>query len=213
MTEISNRRHFLKTSSLIVGASAAPFIRAQSKSGKKYKTALIGSGWWGMNILRVAIEDGSCDVVALCDVDSDELEVSADEVEGLTGKIPNMYRDYREMLEKEDIEIAIISTPDHWHALQAIACVEAGAHVFVEKPFGTDDRECELLCDLAKRKSLIIVVGHVFLFNSSIITLKKIIENGDLGKILHIEAHRTNLGPVRKDVNSQCLDMYMFPLW
>ena len=69
---------------VLVSPWTAPWIQAQSKSGKKYRTALIGSGWWGMNILRVAIKDGSCDVVALCDVDSDELEVSADEVDALT---------------------------------------------------------------------------------------------------------------------------------
>jgi len=102
-----------------------------------------------MNILRVAMEDGSCDVVALCDVDSDELEVSADEVDGLSGKFPNMYRDYREMLEKEEIEIAIISMPDHWHALQTIACVEAGAHVFVEKPTGHTIGESRAMVEAA----------------------------------------------------------------
>ena len=75
---------------MLASPLVAPWVKAQSKSGKKYKTALIGSGWWGMNILRVAIKDGSCDVVALCDVDSEELEGSADEVIGLTGKLPKM---------------------------------------------------------------------------------------------------------------------------
>jgi len=74
--------------------------------------------------------------------------------------------------------------------------------VFVEKPFGHDAKECDLLCKLAKEMNLKIVVGHVFLFNASIIALKKIIKSGELGKVLHIEAHRTNLGPVRKDVNA-----------
>lgn len=76
-----NRRKFIQTTAgatMLASPLVAPWVKAQSKSGKKYKTALIGSGWWGMNILRVAIKDGSCDVVALCDVDSDELEVSAD---------------------------------------------------------------------------------------------------------------------------------------
>ena len=70
-----NRRHFLSaTTAGVVASGLSPYILGQAKSGKKYRTALIGSGWWGMNILRVALADGSCDVVALCDVDSDELE-------------------------------------------------------------------------------------------------------------------------------------------
>ncbi|MDG2123939.1 MAG: Gfo/Idh/MocA family oxidoreductase, partial [Verrucomicrobiales bacterium] len=113
------RRQFLKMGggSLVGGLTlAAPFVRAQAKSGKRYRMALIGSGWWGMNILREAWAGGECEVVALCDVDRDALEVSADEVEAETGTMPKVYVDYRELLEKEEIDIAIIATPDHWHA-------------------------------------------------------------------------------------------------
>ena len=91
-----NRRKFVQNAvgtAAFAGSSIAPWVKAKSKSGKKYRTALIGSGWWGMNILSVAIEDGQCDVVALCDVDADALEISADEVDGIAGKIANTYRD------------------------------------------------------------------------------------------------------------------------
>ena len=73
---------------------------------------------------------------------------------------------------------------------------------FVEKPFGQDPEKCTELCEIAEAKKLSIMVGHVFLFNSSILELKKIIDSGELGEIQHIEAHRTNLGPVRKDINA-----------
>jgi len=158
----TTRRQFLHAAAgaaALAGPLAAPWIKAQPKSGRKYRTALIGSGWWGMNILRVAIADGSVDVVALCDVDADELEVSADEVESLTGTLPTTYRDYREMLEKENIEIAIISTPDHWHALQGIACVEAGAHVFVEKPTGHTILESRAMVKAARAADRVVQVG------------------------------------------------------
>ncbi|MDF1815280.1 MAG: Gfo/Idh/MocA family oxidoreductase [Verrucomicrobiales bacterium] len=155
-----NRRQFLSTTAAGVAATGmSPLIIGQDKSGKKYRTALIGSGWWGMNILRVALADGSCDIVALCDVDADELEVSADEVDGLTGKLPKTYRDYREMLEKEDLEIVIISSPDHWHALQAIACVEAGAHVFVEKPTGHTIQESRAMVQASRAADRVVQVG------------------------------------------------------
>ena len=142
-----------------IAAGSAPLIKAQSKPGKKYRTALIGSGWWGMNILRVALEDGRCEAVALCDVDADAAEISADEVEGLTGKLPKSYRDYREMLEKEELDIVIISSPDHWHALQSIACVEAGAHVFVEKPTGHTIMESRAMVNAARAADRVVQVG------------------------------------------------------
>jgi len=92
-----NRRTFL--SATAASFASAPFILGQAKTDRKYRTALIGSGWWGMNILRVALEAGQSEVVALADVDADVLEISADEVLGLTGKLPKTYKDYRELLE------------------------------------------------------------------------------------------------------------------
>lgn len=187
----TNRRHFLQTAAgaaVLSGQILAPWVKAQSKSGKKYRTALIGSGWWGMNILRVALADGSVDVVALCDVDADELEVSADEVEGLTGKMPAMYRDYREMLAKEKIEIAIISTPDHWHALQSIACIEAGAHVFVEKPTGHTILESRAMVKAARANERTVQVGMHRRIGPHHVSGMKFLKDGGAGTIGMIRA-------------------------
>ncbi len=154
------RRDFLVSATAgVASAGVAPLIRGADKSGKRYRTALIGSGWWGMNILRVALADGRCRVDALCDVDAHELEVSADEVEGLTGTMPRAYRDFRELLEKERPEIVIVATPDHWHALQTIAAVEAGAHVFVEKPTGHTIGESRAMVVGARAADRVVQVG------------------------------------------------------
>lgn len=183
-----DRRKFLHTSAATAVAASsvfsAPLIRGQEKkSGKKYRTALIGSGWWGMNILQVAIEHGQADVVALCDVDTDELEVAADQVEGMTGKMPKMYRDYRELLEKENIEIAIISTPDHWHALQGIACIEAGAHVFVEKPTGHTIQESAAMVKSARAEDRIVQVGMHRRIGPHHVSGMKFLKEGNVGDI------------------------------
>ncbi len=168
----------------MLAASTAPTIlSAAPKSGKKYRTALIGSGWWGMNILRVALTDGRCDVVALCDVDADELEVSADEVEGLTGKLPKTYKDYRDMLAAEDIEVAIISTPDHWHALQSIACIEAGAHVFVEKPTGHTIQESRAMVNAARAANRVVQVGMHRRIGPHHVSGMKFLKEGGAGDI------------------------------
>ena len=107
-----NRRDFLKASVASGMAFAAPYILGAGRA-KKYRTALIGSGWWGMNIARAALKSGDCRIVALCDVDENQLNPAAGEIERLSGDKPKKYRDFRELLEREKPEIAIVATPDH----------------------------------------------------------------------------------------------------
>src|SRR5690349_7553995 len=98
------RRTFLKSAAAagaIIAASQSRFVRAQPSADGKYTTALIGSGWWGMNILRSAMAAGHSKVVALCDADADQLDKSAAEVTSKAGEVPRKYGDYRELLEKE----------------------------------------------------------------------------------------------------------------
>ena len=175
------RRHFLKTAT--ASALASPYLATAAKSGKKYRTALIGSGWWGMVILRDAIAAGSADVVALCDVDGDNLELSAEEVTDLTGKAPAKYQDYRELLEKENIEIAIISTPDHWHALQTIDALKAGAHVFVEKPTGHTVLESRAMVETAKAANRVVQVGLHRRIGPHHVEGMEFLKSGAVGKI------------------------------
>ncbi|MCA9138314.1 MAG: Gfo/Idh/MocA family oxidoreductase [Planctomycetales bacterium] len=152
------RRTFIAGTAAATALVSAPKIRAASKD-KKYRTALIGSGWWGMNILREALAAGQTSVVALCDVDQDRLEIAAEEVNDLSGDSPRTYADYRELFEKEDVEIAIIATPDHWHALNTLAAIEAGAHVFIEKPTGHTIGESQAILAASRASDRIIQVG------------------------------------------------------
>jgi predicted dehydrogenase len=151
------RRHFLATTS--AAFASAPFALGQTKTDKKLRTALIGSGWWGMNILREAMAAKRSEIVALCDIDSDVLEVCADEVLELSGDQPRVFKDYREMLAAEKPEIVIIATPDHWHALPAIAALEAGAHLFLEKPTGHTIGESQAILATARASGKVIQMG------------------------------------------------------
>jgi predicted dehydrogenase len=154
-----NRRQFLNTTAATgIALSGAPFIRAAPKA-KQYRTALIGSGWWGMNILRDAMAAGKCQPVALCDVDQDALELAAEEVSDLTNTKPNTYTDFRELLDQEKIDIAIVATPDHWHALNTIRAIEQGAHVFVEKPTGHTIQESRAIVNAAHAADRVVQVG------------------------------------------------------
>lgn len=153
----TNRRDFIKTTVAAgVGFSTLPILGAQNK---KYTTALVGSGWWGMNILRCAIESGECKVVAMCDVDENQLGPAVAEVQKLSGEQPKKYKDYRDLLAREKPEIVIVGTPDHWHPLVMIAAVESGAHVYVEKPIGHTIREGRAMVRAARANNRIVQVG------------------------------------------------------
>src|SRR5690242_18548423 len=95
-TNDMNRRTFLKSTGLFL--ASAPYIIGQTNPAK-YRTALIGCGWWGKNILKEAAASKRCQITALCDVDGDGLEVAADQVNGWNGDSPKTYKDHRELLE------------------------------------------------------------------------------------------------------------------
>jgi predicted dehydrogenase len=178
----TNRRAFLRS----IGAAGlafgtGPLIRAQGKG--KYRTALVGTGWWGMNLLREALAAGKSKVAGLCDVDPRALEVSADEIKDMTGEEPKKYRDFRELLEKEKPEIVIIATPDHWHALQTIAAVRAGAHVLVEKPTGHTIRESRAMVKAARDAGRVVQVGLHRRVGPHFVSGMKFLKEGGAGKI------------------------------
>ena len=154
-----SRRSFVQTSLAAGAALSAPNLLLASKAEKKYRTALIGSGWWGTNILREAIRSDECQVVALCDVDDHQLDVALAEVGKLSSDQPKKYKDYRELLDREKPEIVIVATPDHWHPLIMIAAVKAGAHVYVEKPIGHTVREGRAMVKAARDNDRVVQVG------------------------------------------------------
>ena len=155
-----NRRTFLH-SSAAAGALAAFSIktRAAEKSGRKYRTALVGCGWWGGNIVGEAMASGACEIVGLCDVDDRQLALKVEQVAKVTSDQPKKYRDYRELLAKEKPEIVIVATPDHWHALPTIAAVKAGAHVYVDKPIAHTIGEGRAMVRAARAANRVVQVG------------------------------------------------------
>lgn len=176
------RRTFLRTAaSASIALNAIPIIGADST--KKYRTALIGSGWWGMNILREAMTSGRIKVCALCDVHEDKLTQGSDDVKNDSGDEPKKYKDYRELLDKEKPEIVIIGTPDHWHALQAIAACKAGAHVYVEKPTGHTVNESRAMVKAAKDAGVIVQVGLHRRIGPHHVEAMNFLRSGAVGKV------------------------------
>ncbi len=96
----------------------------------------------------------------------------------------------------------VIATPTVTHHALARAALLAGKHVLVEKPMATRAHDAEELCLLAERSGLVLMVGQVFLFNQAVVRVKEYLEEGRLGRLLYLSMVRTNLGPIRQDVNA-----------
>ena len=130
----TSRRRLLQagTASLALSALGAEPLEAAADHSKR--VGLIGAGWYGKSDLWRLIQFAPIEVVSICDPDQRMLQgaVEIASRRQKSGKKPRTYGDYREMLAEKDLDIVLIGTPDHWHALQTIAAIEAGADVYVQ---------------------------------------------------------------------------------
>src|SRR5512135_571972 len=156
-----NRRTFLEA-----GAAGLAWSSLQSHAGEfvaqePKRVGLIGSGWYGKCDLFRLIQVAPVEVVSLCDVDSRMLAQAADMVAArqASRNKPRTFADYREMLKEKDLDIVLIDTPDHWHALPMIEAVRAGADVYVQKPISVDVTEGQAMLAAAHRYKSVVQVG------------------------------------------------------
>ena len=186
-----NRRTFIKgaTATLALSAIGAKAAHVLNPA-KTYRVGLIGTGWYGKSDLFRLIQVADVEVVALCDVDKNMLTTAG----GLVSKrqksktVPKLYGDYRKMLKENKLDIVLIGSPDHWHALQAIDAIKAGAHVYVQKPISVDVIEGEAMVAAARKYNKVVQVGTQRKSTPHLIDAKKnIVDAGLLGKISHVE--------------------------
>ncbi len=186
-----NRRHFIKTSAAGLAASTLSEDALSAViDGPPKRVGLIGTGWYGKADLFRLIQVAPVEVVSLCDVDKQLLKEAADMVSTRqkSGKRPRTYADYREMLANKDLDIVLIATPDHWHALNMIEAVKAGADVYVQKPISVDIREGQAMLKAARQYGRVVQVGTQRRSTPHLIDAKKrFIDTGALGKIAHAE--------------------------
>jgi predicted dehydrogenase len=186
-----NRRQFIKgtTASLALtafGAYGMDILNPQ----KTLRVGLIGSGWYGKSDLFRLIQVAPVDVVALCDVDKNMLTEAGALVSKRqkSGKTPRLYKDYQKMLSENQMDIVLIGSPDHWHCLQAIDSIKAGAHVYLQKPISVDVIEGEAIVAAARKYKRTVQVGLQRRSTPHLIEAQKnIIDTGMLGKISHVE--------------------------
>jgi predicted dehydrogenase len=176
------RREFLRTTAGGLLLAGAPYILGQDKPDK-YRIAIIGSGWWGKNILKEAVASKRVKVVGVCDVDSVAMDVAAEQVNDWCGDSPKQYKYHEDLLAKEKPDIVIIATPDHWHALQTIDAVNAGAHVFVEKPTGHTVNESRAMLKAARASGKVVQVGLHRRVGPHHVSAMKFLKSGGVGNV------------------------------
>lgn len=188
-----NRRRFLNTAAATTALAALPALGADAleiAAGKPRRVGLIGSGWYGPSDLWRLIQVTPVEVVALCDPDQHML-ASAVEIAGQRQKShnkPGAYNDYRQMLKEHEFDVVLVGSPDHWHALHAIAAMEAGADVYLQKPISVDVLEGEAILAAARRLNRVVQVGTQRKSTPHLIDAKKqVIDAGLVGKIGHVE--------------------------
>ncbi|MGC1514917.1 MAG: Gfo/Idh/MocA family oxidoreductase, partial [Maribacter sp.] len=185
------RRNFIKTASAsLLFSSLGSYGFEFFKDKKPLKVALIGAGWYGTSDLMRLIQVANVDVVSLCDVDANHLQAVATLVSERqkNGKRPMLYSDYRTMLKKHALDIVLIGTPDHWHALTCIEALKSGAHVYVQKPISVDVIEGEAMVAAARKYDKIVQVGMQRRSTPHLIAAKKqVIDTALLGAIGHVD--------------------------
>src|SRR5436190_3589040 len=141
-----NRREFLQGTAAAIALSSVGTYAAEFAEQKK-RVGLIGCGWYGKCDLLRLIQVAPVEVVSLCDVDKRMLSEAADlvAVRQASHKKPRTFSDYRTMLAEKDLDIVLVGTPDHWHALNMIAAVKSGAHVYCQKPISVDVVEGQVM--------------------------------------------------------------------
>jgi len=160
------------------------------------KVAVIGCGYWGPNLIRNFIQIPESKVKYCCDLDEDKLE----HINSLYPE-PKVTQDYKEVLNDPTVEAVAIATPVYTHFELAKEMLEAGKHVFVEKPLTHTSQEARELIKLAKKKGKVLMVGHTFLYTAAVNKLKELIDSGELGDVLYISCQRRNLGLFQDDIN------------
>src|SRR5256712_8429907 len=184
-----SRRRFLWTSAAALDWSRLPGYAAELADAKK-RVGLIGTGWYGKCDLFRLIQVAPVEVVSLCDVDRQMLSEAADLVSQrqASKKKPRTYADYRAMLREKDLDLVLVATPDHWHALPMIAAVEAGADVFVQKPTAVDVVESQAMLAAARKHKRVVQVGTQRRSTPHLIEARDtIVKEGRLGKIGLVE--------------------------
>jgi predicted dehydrogenase len=159
------------------------------------RIAQVGLGQWGKNLARNF--DQLAELVWLCDVDGEQRDQAAQSYPSA-----QLTASFDDVLDDESVDAVVVATPVPTHYELARRALEAGKHVFVEKPPAMRGAEMEELCELAEGRGLVLMPGHLLLYHPGVQKLKEIVDSGELGEVLYVYGNRQNLGTFRTNENA-----------
>jgi predicted dehydrogenase len=162
------------------------------------KIAFAGLGYWGPNLLRNLSALEGAEITVLCDFDLKRVE----SLRQRYCPAARVVSDFRALGDDSQVDAVVIATPIRTHYEIGSFLLSAGKHVFIEKPLAQTTAECQALVDLAVKHQRVLMVGHVFEYNVAVQTIKKYIDQGELGKLFYVYSQRVNLGRIQHDVNA-----------
>ncbi|MCC6170081.1 MAG: Gfo/Idh/MocA family oxidoreductase [Caldilineaceae bacterium] len=163
----------------------------------KIGIAVVGAGYWGANYVRVFNELPDAEIVAVCDQRPERLAE-------INKRFPGTFVTHSldTLLQLDDLDAVVVATGAATHFDLASRCIAGGKHVLVEKPLTTTPAQAERLIELADLHGVKLMVGHTFLHNPAIQTLRAYANGPEMGEVYYLYSRRTNLGPIRHDVNA-----------
>ncbi len=188
-----NRRGLLTGIGATVGAAtSARSYAAIVGANDRIRVAVVGVNSRGMAHVAAFSKTPGCAVTHIVDVDSDVLQKRAGSFAKRGLPAPALERDYRRLLEAKSVDVVSIATPDHWHAKLAIDAMDAGRHVYVEKPIGLAPAEGEALIAATKRTGRLLQMGNQQRSSAETIKLKRMIDAGELGEVYEAQTWYAN---------------------
>jgi predicted dehydrogenase len=163
---------------------------------KPVNVAVVGLGYWGPNLVRNLHELDAAEVTVVCDSRREQLETIGRRYPAL-----ELTTDYATVLADPAVSAVAIATPVGTHHTLALAALEAGKHVFVEKPLAASSAEAAELITVARQNGLTLMPGHTFVYSPPVVAIREMIQNGELGEIYFISTSRVNLGLHQSDVS------------
>jgi predicted dehydrogenase len=199
MKEVT-RRNFLNnsaklaSSAAVLGAGAGALSSSEAEAAPsvspsdKVSIGLVGCGGMGAADLRDFLRAPEVECLAIADVDENHRDAGIKMVEDSRGNKPDGYKDFRKIVDRKDIDVMVVATPDHWHALPTIYGCQAGKDIYVEKPLATSIAEGRAMVDAAHSNKRIVQVGTQQRSSSHFADAVKYVQSGKLGKIRSVRA-------------------------
>ena len=208
MSKLPRRKFLQQTTLATAGLSLSGSLLANPVSifgaNDRLNFGLIGCNGMGWSNMQAHLKLPNVTCVGLADVDQRVLDRRAGELKKMTGKAPKLYTDYRKMLENKDIDVVIIGTPDHWHCLNMVDALQAGKHVYVEKPLANSIEECNVMLKAANASDKLVQVGQWQRSGQQYDEAIKYVQSGKLGQIRLVKcwAYQGWMNPVPEKPNT-----------